>query len=166
MDTSNTGKLRQAILLAIENDPAATEAKVAHLIQTREASLLLAWARERLAVLIRQQMRRKQPKPEPGPYQMFLEGFGSLTERLPLPGRGRVTLAMATIVDLRRSLKMTRLKAREKARRTASLIEEMEPYAKTRRGLTVERYCELRAAGVKPRISKGAAKNLFDEDEP
>lgn len=149
MDASNTAKLRQAIALAMGKNPQAREAEIASLVERRESSLLRAWARERLTLLVRAHM----------------QGLSDPGEQLPLPGGGRITLAMATIVDLRRSLKMTRHKAREKAQRTASLIEEMWPYAKTRRGLTVERYCELRAAGVKPHTSKSVRKNLFDDDE-
>jgi hypothetical protein len=54
-------------------------------------------------------------------------------------------------------LKLSRNRRLADAHRTANLIKEMEPYAKTRRDLTVERYCELRAAGVSAHAAKGAA---------
>jgi hypothetical protein len=144
MNESNTAKLRHVIALTVRRKPRAKEADIVNSILETESELLMEWARERLALLVRQETRTKEPLPDAGPYQMFLEGFGSLIERLPLPGRG-IALATATIVDLRRSLKMTRRKGLEKAQPIASLIKEMRPYAQTRRDLTVERYCELRA---------------------
>jgi hypothetical protein len=150
MTESNTNKLRQIIAVAARRKPRADEAEIVNFIFETESELVIEWARERLALLVRRETRTEEPLPDPGPYQMFLEGFASLEERLPLPGRGK-PLAQATIVDLRRSLKMTRHKALEKSQRTAALIKEMAPYAKTRRDLTVERYCQLRASGVSPR---------------
>ncbi len=154
MDESNAVKLRREIALTMASVPSASADEIARNVHARESRLVAAWARERLALLVREQMRKSRPPPGPSPYQMFLEGFETLSERLPLPGRGGVTLAAATIVDLRRSLKLTRLKVREKAQQTALLIREMGPYTKTRRGLTVERYCELRAAGVPSHVPK------------
>lgn len=125
------------------------------MIESENRSLLLHWARERLLLLIREEGRKNQAEAEPGPYQMFLEGFESLSERVPiLAGRQGIPLATATLMDLRKSLKFTRFRQREKNERIATLIREMEPYARTRRGLTVERYCELRAAGVTARAAR------------
>lgn len=150
MTESNTTKLRQIIAVTARRNAQVGEAEIVNMLFENEAELVMEWARERLTLFVRQQTRSKEPLPEAGPYQMFLVGFESLAERLPLPGRGK-PLAMATIVDLRRSLKITRHKAWEKVKPTIALIKDMAPYAKTRRGLTVERYCELRAAGVSPR---------------
>lgn len=151
MTESNTNKLRQIIAVTRQANPQSEAPEIATSVLKSHPTLVAEWARERLVVLVREWTRKQQPLPDAGPYQMFLEGFESLAERLPLPGRGGLPLARATIVDLRRSLKVTRERAYKKSQRTASLIKEMAPYAKTRRGLTVERYCELRASGVKPR---------------
>lgn len=152
MDESNAVKLRRIITLAIQRDPGSPASEVARTVNAREAALVAAWGLDQLTLFVRREINAKgKVTRPPGPYQMFLEGFDDLLERLPLPGRGRVALAAATIVDLRNSLKLTRLKTREQNQRTATLIKEMAPYAKTRRGLTVEGYLELRAAGVKAR---------------
>lgn len=153
MTASTTAKVRQSIAFQARHHADATAADLVNFLLESEVKLIEEWTRERLLLLVRQQTRPKSPLPDAGPYQMFLEGFVSLAERLPLPGRGKA-LSKATIVDLRTSLKLTRQKRLEQAQRTASLIREMAPYAKTRRGLTVERYCELRAAGVPANIPK------------
>jgi hypothetical protein len=146
--------------LALEKEPRKPESEIVNAIVKTQSKLVMKWTCERLAMLVRQHARGEEPLPPPGPFQMFLQGFDSLAERLPLPGRGK-PLAQATIVDLRRSLKMTRVKRLAKTeritQRTAALIKEMAPYAKTRRTLTVERYCELRAAGVPARESAAAS---------
>ncbi len=167
MNESNTNKLRQIIALKVKRHPEAGEADIFKFVSEllkSEAKLISEWTREYIAVALRREMRarKKEPLPGAGPYQIFLEGFESLAERVPLPGRGKA-LSRATIVDLRLSLKTARTKGHEQTQRLTALIREMEPYAKTRRDLTVERYCELRAAGVPARVPKNVARNLYDD---
>ena len=161
MHESNAVKLKRIIAMEMESDPALTGSDITRTIKARESALVMDWAFDQLAVFVSRQIcgKRKLSRP-PGPYQMFLGGFNNLAERLPLPRKGRVSLAEATIVDLRNSLKMTRFKRREDDRRTEKLIKEMWPYAKTRRGLTVEGYLKLRAAGIKPPRTRSPGTTL------
>lgn len=89
-----------------------------------------------------------RPRPE-NVYQMFLPGFASLEEKLPLKS-GRIALAQATLTALEESLAVIRKKVakRPDITRIETLIGEMRPHVDTHPGLTVERYCELRAAGI------------------
>jgi len=150
-------KLRSLIDLEVERKPHASEAEVVTSIIENSIDIIAEFVRERVAHLVHERFAKPPGvRPEPGPYQMFFAGFGSLAERISLPGRGGKTLANATIADLRNSLKVTRDRANGKAQALQALIREMAPYEKTRRGLTVERYCELRAAGVEARAVKTA----------
>jgi hypothetical protein len=97
MEATNTSKLKHAIALTVRRKPHATDDGIANLIMESESELIHSWVRERLMQLIRHQTRVKEPLPEAGPYQMFLDGFTSLAEMLPLPGRGK-RLSTATIV--------------------------------------------------------------------
>jgi hypothetical protein len=83
------------------------------------------------------------------PYQMFLPGFTSLDERLPLK-TGKIQLAQATVTALEETLVVMRDKVAKHPgiTRVEALIEGMRPYISDYPRLTVERYCELRAASV------------------
>ena len=65
---------------------------------------------------------------------------------------GVKALGTATISELRESLHVMVAAARKKAEANpktvalANLIEEMNPIARKNRNLTVERYCEIKAA--------------------
>ncbi len=82
-------------------------------------------------------------------YQMFLLGFASLEERIPLK-TGKIALAKATLTALEETLTVIRKKVAKhpEITRVEALIEGMRPYIAEHPGLTVGRYCELRAAGV------------------
>lgn len=104
----------------------------------------------------------ERPRREENSYQMFLPGFASLAEKLPLK-TGKIALAKATVTSLEETLIVIRKKVatRPDITRIETLIAEMRPYMEDNPGLTVERYCELRAAGVeataKARVGKAGA---------
>ena len=141
----NSRKIRALIRAAAELDPAASGQQIAQIIAQREPGLLQAWVADKIAAILREEHRNARPA---GPYQEFFEGFRDLTERVPLKAGGGVPLAKATLTDLRYSLRITRGRAESKVQPTLRLIEGMAPYTKVQRGLNVERYCELKAAGV------------------
>jgi len=92
-------------------------------------------------------------------YQMFLPGFSSLDEKLPVKS-GKVPLAKATVTTLEESLAIIRKKVSKHPdiTRIEALLEGMRPFAKENPGLVVERYCELRAAGVEAGVKAKAGK--------
>jgi len=151
MDGSNTLKMQRALRVAMDSAPAASAEEIAIEVRTRHAALFADWATEKLTVSARSELRaRKLASRQPDPYQMFFEGFKSLTERLPQKGH-TIPLAKATVTDLRRTLSVLHGQADAIKQPTLALIEEMSPYSKVEHGLTVARYCELRAAGVTPK---------------
>lgn len=152
LEGSNQQKMKRLIALAIEATPSSEDSMTtAGGIAEAQPKIFHAWATERLAEQIRI-ARRASRKPDP--YAQFLFGFKSLDDKLPVKG-GKVQLWDVTIMDLRRSLKIDRDKVSPIAQRKISLIEQMEPYAKVQRGITLGRVAELRAAGIPPRLAKG-----------
>ncbi len=157
MKPGGLSKLKNAIDLEVKRNPRASEPEVVTFILGNRVDVIAEFVRDRVAYFVHARfVKARDVTPDPGPYQMFFEGFASLSERISLPGRGGKALAKATIADLRSSLKVTRDRAYEKAKAMEALIREMAPFEKTRRGLTVERYCELRAAGVEPKAATKA----------
>lgn len=159
MAESNTLKLQRVIRDALSADESGHGLVTPASLLRDHAALIAEWTSEKLARLIREsKLAAKAEDPEDAPYQMFFEGFRDLTERLPIKlkrsGQKSTDLASATITHLRGNLRMQRDKASAKAQRTIRLIKDMEPYSSQVRGLTVQRYCELRAADVKPREVK------------
>jgi hypothetical protein len=149
MDESNSRQMQTLIAAALDADPNSPASVIADEIASGSKTIFRAWALERLALAIGTEIRARERRAKPtGPYQMFLEGFSNMAEPLRFKGGGKVPLASATIMDLRKNLKTMMDRASLKARCVVNLIEEMRPYAKVRRGITVERYCELRAAGI------------------
>jgi hypothetical protein len=152
MDGSNTSKLIELINCEIEQSENPDAELTVKKILISAKPLFLEWARERLVLLTQARIKvvRRQ-NAGPHPYQMFLEGFRGLSVSLSLKSGGRVPLAKATITTLRKELKSQKPVFGAKAQRLMDLIDEMKPYADVQRGLTVQRYCELRAAGVTPK---------------
>jgi hypothetical protein len=159
LEQSADAKLKAAVRAAIEEHPGPSNTAIAESVVAQNPDLVSAWVLERITWLVRTARRTQNP------YQMFLPGFKTIEQRLPVED-GFVRLRLATITTLRHSLKALRATRSDKPSpnevRLRKLIAEMEPYAKTQRGLTVERYCELRASGVeseaKPEAAKKAAK--------
>lgn len=91
----------------------------------------------------------ERPAPRENVYQMFLPGFAGLDEKLPLK-KGKIELAKATVTSLEETLAVIRKKfaKRPDITRIETLIGEMRPYIDDNPGLTVERFCELKAAGI------------------
>jgi hypothetical protein len=121
-----------------------------------EPDLIRDWDVERLEVMLRGEVSGMLKPPKPQPFQMFLPGFrGDLGERIPVE-EGRVHLGEATLTQLKENLKTLKREAVEKVRldpkitEREKLIAEMTPYSRAHPGLTVEEYCNLRAAGEAP----------------
>lgn len=149
MDGSNTVKLLRLADLAIEESADETAESISKKLFSSAKPLILDWAREQLLLVVRARLKlRNRRNAAPAPYQPFLEGFRDLSVSLSLNAGARLPLARATITMLRKELKAQKPKLGAKAVRLMSLIDSMQPYAQVKRGLTVERYCELRAAGV------------------
>lgn len=168
MGESNVVKLQGVIRGALIAGEKSGETVTTDVLLKAEPTLIAAWAAEKLARLIRQ-TRLAMSTTQDNPYQMFFEGFRSFDERLPMKlrrgGAKMTSLGSATITELRGNLRAQRDKASAKAQRTVKLIEEMAPYSKHARGLTVQRYCELRAAGVKPREVRNWVREHGDGSE-
>ena len=79
--------------------------------------------------------------------QQFLPGFHSLAQEIPIAD-GTIPLGKATITDLREALKIKRRRARERMDPLERLIQEMEPFARENRSLSVSEYYALRLAGA------------------
>lgn len=159
MKESNSVKLQRLIRDVLIAGEKGGETVGADAVLLREPELIAAWTKERIGDMMRRARLAMQAEDgADAPYQMFFEGFRDLTERLPIKlkrsGQKSTDLASATITHLRGNLRMQRDKASAKAQRTIRLIKGMEPYSRQVRGLTVQRYCELRAADVKPREVK------------
>ena len=90
----------------------------------------------------------------------FAELFRSVRQRLPLK-EGTRMLAHMTVSDLRESAGVLRAQSRQRAQKHAAahsqraeylegIADRMSPYAEAHRGLKVDDYIELQAAGIKP----------------
>jgi hypothetical protein len=145
-------RLRQAVVRSEAGD---TDAIRAELLDARLA-LVIEWLTPSLDHFIR---RALKPVPEAHPYLPFMEGYVSLDRRLSLGEKRTIELKKATVYTLRKRLAVVREKADEGKEATTlrRLIEGMEGLAYEHPRLTVERYCELRAAGIEAPATKYAA---------
>jgi hypothetical protein len=131
------------------------------------------WTEEYCGMLNRHIAKRLARPKEEKSFQMFLTGFrGDLMEPIELR-EGTIPIADATIRELRQNIKVfiKNFKAEAQAksktqieammassdaelerivRERQRLIDEMAPYAHIYHGITVAKYCELRAAGISP----------------
>jgi hypothetical protein len=119
--------------------------------------------------LVRTAKRQVSTLPaQPAPFQGFLPGFRSIDERLTLR-KGTVRLSEASVRQLHENLKVLKATGRDAvaARRErikakiderTKVVKDMALYRKPGEKLTVQMYCELKAAGVRPpRAKKKAA---------
>lgn len=118
----------------------------------QEAELARLFLIEETERIMRHEERMAERPRVDNVYQMFLPGFASLEDRLPTR-HGKIPLAKATLTSLEESLAVIRKRVatRPEITRIEALIEGMRPYVGAHPGLTVERYCELRAASVPPK---------------
>jgi hypothetical protein len=126
---------------------------IARDVISHEEPLIAQWTLEKVARAVQRQLEAVMA-PRSNPYMDFLPGL-VLSDPLPLR-KGFIALGEATIQKLRESVLALKMAHKERAERRLAaevgrlkrLIIEMAPYARMNHGLTVERYCELRAAGV------------------
>jgi hypothetical protein len=162
-DKRRMSDIDRAIRVFLATGPTGSAPALAMMFQAKEPAICAKWLAGKLAAMISREMKAARPA-KSHPYQMFLFGFKALSARVPLQG-GLKLLGKATIRELRESLSMMTAKARNAARanpRTealAQLIDEMSPFARSHHGLTVERFCELKAAGVEiAKVKKAAGR--------
>lgn len=149
MEGSKIKQLQRLIGEALELSDERQVRKVAEKIYVSDEKLVTEWALDRLALMVQTALRGEQKRTAPpSPYQMFLTGFAGLEARIQIKNRGRMRIGDATIMDLRKNLKSMRNRDGQRAMPTRSLISGMQWYSRVLRSLTVERYCELKAAGV------------------
>lgn len=116
-------------------------------------NLIREWNLTQLMTMLRAHVNDTLKPEKPPPYQMFLPGFRGLDERIEVE-QGRIPLGNATLRELRENLRVIKKAAMEKLKsdpvitERQKLIDDMAPYARMHRGLTVAEYCELKAAEV------------------
>lgn len=147
----------------VEDHPSEDTYMLVDLLFECENPKVLAWARVALGAMVRQARAAAQADPR----QMLLPGFKSLAQKIPLRDKRLHPLGQLTIPMLRESmvvideklkqamtLSLSKIQANAQNRRSKrrediqALINSMEPYAKTTKLLTVERWCDLVASGV------------------
>ena len=181
VDLSTEAKLQDAIAAALELEEVKRSApEVAVYVFEHYRSLVDQWVLPRLNTWTLQQLAklaRPLLAPEPDPLERFLppttvySSTGAvqqvlpglhLTERLPLQSGKYIPVAQATIAQLRetmRAIRTRKLKRLDpKLEYIQSLINAMQPYARTTHGLTVEQYCIKREFSAEPAPRKSKRK--------
>ncbi len=140
-------EIERAIRGFLATKPKGSAGVIATEFIAQNAVLIEKWAAQKVTRMIEREMRSARP-PKSHPFQLFLSGFAP-SIRVPLKGHV-ISLGKATVSKLRESVRLMQAEAlaNPKIEAFARLADEMSPYAKTHRGVTVEEWCELRAAGV------------------
>lgn len=140
---------------SLPKNPPISESDAAAAFIKSENELVEEWTLAQITLKFRREIALSKP-PSAEPYQMLLFGFpGGLEEWMPVKA-GRIRLGEATIKQLRENVSAIRKRAKTRLypvieeRKRKRLIEDMALYARTRHGLTIAKYCELKAAGVRP----------------
>lgn len=148
LNGSTATQLKEAIARAIEENAAWTHLAIAQNIVGAFPSMIEAWVLGEITRLVRL-ARGKAPNP----LQTYFEGFTTLDARLPLD-QGYKPLRLATITDLRQSLRVMLAKQASKPNKKLealqAMIDRLAPFAAAKHGITVEEYVQLAAMGTPP----------------
>jgi hypothetical protein len=116
----------------------------------------IVWAVARIGIAKRVR-HRMSPKTDGDPYSMYLEGYGvhNLSQLVTIKvGRTKLEIEarLLTPADLRDYIRSLEISAENapKIAKARKLLEEMTPYYRQDRKLNLERFCELKLAGVPP----------------
>lgn len=147
----NTQEVRKAIRELAANYPSGSHEDLVALLRTNEPELIDRWLAEKLAHLVRDELRTV-----PNGNQLFLPGFKDIYRKLPV-GKQLVALGSMNITMLRTTAKQFRMHDQRsyispKVARINELIKQMQPYAKKVKGLTVETFYKIRANEAQPNV--------------
>lgn len=147
-------QLKEAIAAAIEENAPWTSQAIAEHVIANNPAVIAAWTLGAITRLVKSARGKVQD-----PFQTYFEGFATIDARLPLD-KGFKPLRVATITDLRQSLRVQLAKHTSKPDKKLeaiqAMIDRMAPFAAAKHGITVEEYVQLAAAGAPAPVSRRA----------